>query len=149
MAEDYFINNDIKTICVSAKSFPHGVLAAHQQLHSLLDSSAPRTFYGISWGGKNGDIVYKAAAEELSEGEAEKLNLEKFVIRKGKYASELLKDWRKGEAEVGETFRQLLSDPRIDKNGYCVEVYLNEKDMLCLVTLDPGYDSQKEKVSTQ
>ena len=137
--KEYFIEKDIKVLCVMASSFPEGVQKAHQKLHSMLSSSEHRMFYGISYADKNGAIIYKAAAEELNDGEAERFELETFIIRKGAYISELLKDWRKEEALVGKTFKKLLSDPRIDKNGHCLEVYLNDKDMRCMVPLDPSY----------
>ncbi|TMI95062.1 MAG: transcriptional regulator [Bacteroidetes bacterium] len=143
---EYIIDKDIKVLCVRASSFPNGVKAAHQKLHSIFSSSEPRTFYGISHSDKSGNILYWAAAEELHKGEGERLNLETFTIRKGKYISELLEDWCKDEGLVGKTFKKLLADPRIDKNGYCLEVYLNEKDMRCMVPLDPAYSlSTKEK----
>jgi len=39
---------------------------------------------------------------------------------------------------IGETFRNLLADPRIDPQGYCLEFYLNEHDMRCMVPLAAG-----------
>ncbi|MCY7327346.1 MAG: hypothetical protein LH618_02215 [Saprospiraceae bacterium] len=33
---------------------------------------------------------------------------------------------------VGQTFKKLLDDPRIDPQGYCLEFYLNERDMRCM-----------------
>jgi hypothetical protein len=30
----------------------------------------------------------------------------------------------------------LLRDPHIDKQGYCLEIYPNEKDVRCLVPLE-------------
>lgn len=136
--EEFFINEDIKVLCITASSFPDGVQMAHKKLHSLFPGSESRTFYGISYPDKNGNINYKAAAEQLHEGEAEQLKLETFIIRKGNYISEVLKDWRKDEMSVGKTFKKLLADLRIDKKGYCLEIYLNENDMRCLVPLDPS-----------
>lgn len=136
--DEYTIDRDIKVLCVKAASFPEGVQMAHKKLHSLFPSPG-RTFYGISYPDKDGNIIYKAATEETYDGEAEKLNLETFTIRKGQYISDLLKEWYKEEALVGKTFKKLLSDPGIDKNGYCLEIYLNERDMRCLVPLDPSH----------
>ena len=51
-----------------AKSFPEGILEAHQTLHALVPYSQNRKYFGISRP-ENGNIVYKAAAEELIEGE--------------------------------------------------------------------------------
>jgi hypothetical protein len=139
---EFSIDRDIKVVCVTASSFPEGVQAAHQKLHAALPISKSRNFYGISYSDKSGNIVYKAAAEEMHPGEAAKLGLDTFVIRKGKYISQLLSNWRQDEMEVGKTFKKLLSDPRIDKNGYCLEIYLNKTDMRCLVPLDPFYSSE-------
>jgi hypothetical protein len=133
----YVIDNDINVVCVRASSFPEGIGDAYQKLRSILPSLEQRTLYGISYGDKNGGTIYRAAATELHEGEAQELGLEKFIIRKGEYISELLEDWRKDETKIGKTFNQLLSDPRIDKKqGYCLEIYFNEKDVRCLVLLD-------------
>ena len=137
--QDYFIDRDIKVLCITASSFPAGVQMAHKKLYSLFPVTERRTFYGISSPDKSGNIIYKAAADELNEGEATQFNLETFTIRKGNYISEVLKDWRKDEMSVGKTFKKLLSDQRIDKKGYCLEIYLNENDMRCLVPLDPSY----------
>jgi hypothetical protein len=137
--EEYFIDKDIKVICTTASSFPEGVQMAHKKLHSLFPATQRRTFYGISHPDKSGNIIYKAAADELNEGEAAQFNLERFTIRKGNYISEVLRDWVKDEMSVGKTFRKLLSDQRIDKKGYCLEIYLNDNDMRCLVPLDPSY----------
>ena len=140
--EQYSIDKDITVLCITASSFPDGVQAAHKKLHSLFPASERRTFYGISYGDETGSIIYKAATEQLHEGEARQLNLETFTIRKGKYITEFLHDWRKDEASVGKTFKKLLSDPGIDKKGYCLEIYLNENDVRCLVPLDPSYSKK-------
>ncbi|MGC4102125.1 hypothetical protein [Ferruginibacter sp.] len=133
--EKYSIEKDIPVICVQAESFPLALGKAYQTLHELIQHDTRRKLYGISFGSKDGGIIYKAAAEEAFEGEAEKLHCEKFIIRKGTYASETLKDWRTNEGIVATTFRKLLTHPQVDHNGYCVEIYPNGTDMICLVKL--------------
>jgi hypothetical protein len=135
--EKYFIDNDIEVACVKATTFPHGVGQAYKILESKLPSSNNRKFYGISWGDKNGGIIYHAAASQLHPGEAKEYGLETFTIRKGEYISEYLEDWKKDETAIGRTFQKLLNDPRIDKKkGYCLEIYPNSKDVQCLVLLE-------------
>jgi len=134
--EKYFIEKDIKTFYVTATDFPAGVLKAHQTLHALLPATAKRTFYGISFPGKDRAIIYRAAVEESYAGEAEQLHCDTFIIRKGRYISELLKDFMEDVTMVGKTFQQLLALPDLDSNGYCLEIYPNEKDMICLVKLN-------------
>jgi predicted transcriptional regulator YdeE len=136
--EKYFIDEDIKVVCVKASSFPEGIEDAWQKLFSVLPNAQQRKLYGISYGDiKNGNVIYRAAAEDLHAGEAAQLQLETFIIKKGEYISELLKDWRNDETQIGKIFHQLLNDPHIDKRqGYCLEIYFNKKDVRCAVLLD-------------
>jgi predicted transcriptional regulator YdeE len=133
--EKYLNEQDIKVLYVQAASFPMGVGGAFQKLHSLVPDAATRTHYGISHMNEHGQIVYKAAVEESFAGEAEKLGCETLIIRKGTYASKLLIDWKKDESIIGKTFQKLLQHPELDKKGYCLEIYKNGKDVLCLVPL--------------
>jgi predicted transcriptional regulator YdeE len=133
--EPYHIEKDISVVCVSAASFPDGVEAAHKKLHSLLSSIDKRTCYGISYSDGKGGIIYKAAAQQLEENEASTYGLETFVIRKGEYMSELLLNFCEDMALVGKTFQKLLALPALDPKGYCLELYLSDKDMRCMVPL--------------
>jgi predicted transcriptional regulator YdeE len=130
------LKKDIKVFYITAKSFPEGVLEAHQMLHALIPFSKERQYFGISYPNTEGVIMYKSAAEILNNEEAEKYNLEVFTIKKGHYISVLLKDYQKDISLIDKTFKQLLSDPRLDHKGYCLEVYLNEKDMQCMVKIN-------------
>lgn len=133
--EKYHLPEDVTTMCTTASSFPDGVLAAHQKLHGIVRRTNERKYYGISFPDKNGMIVYKAASEELKEGEAENLGLETYVIRKGDYISIDIHDFMSKVASIGEAFHKLISDPRIDHNGACIEWYMNDDDMKCIVRL--------------
>ncbi|MDP4262687.1 MAG: transcriptional regulator [Bacteroidota bacterium] len=134
--ETYHFEKDISVICVTAPSFPEGISEVYHQLHSVLPSMEGRNFFGISYPNREGAIIYKAAAEEAFEGEAEKQGCEIFTINKGSFTSKTLIDWRKDETIIGRTFRELLSDPCIDKNGYCLEVYNGKNEVKCMVRLD-------------
>ena len=114
-----------------------GIGEAYHKLGATLPASEQRKFYGISYADKDGNIIYRAAANELHEGEAEEFGLETFTIKRGEYISEFLKDWKKDETQIGKTFQKLLHDPRIDREqGYCLEIYANAKDVRCMVLLD-------------
>ena len=133
--EKYHIDRDIKVFYVTATSFPLGVGGAFQKLLSFLPKPNEKILYGLSSPNEKGEIIYKAAVEESFPGEGEKNGCETYIIKKGEYWGELLPDWRKNESIVGETFRKLLKHPDLDKNGYCLEIYPNEKDVRCLVPL--------------
>src|SRR4030081_1877810 len=95
-------DKDITVFCVTAKSFPDGVMEAHQKLHSLVPFSTQRKYFGISRP-ENGVIVYRAAAEELTPGEGKKLNCETLVLKKGKYISKTIHDYMKDIPSIGKT----------------------------------------------
>lgn len=127
-------DNDLVVFCVQARSFPEGVLEAHQKLHTLIPFSKERRYFGISRP-ESGKIAYKAAAEEMVEGEGSKLNCETVVLKRGTYVAETLFDFMKDTSVIGRTFEALLAEPGIDPQGYCVELYLSNKDVTCMVRL--------------
>jgi len=133
--ESIFLEQDIKVFYVTATSFPDGIQGAYQKLHSLIGSPAGRRFFGISYPETPSKIIYKAAVEESYSGEGEKLGCETFVIKKGQYTSIYIQDFMKDIPKIGQSFQELLTDERIDPNGCCVEEYVNDKDVRCMVRL--------------
>jgi predicted transcriptional regulator YdeE len=132
--ETTIIDSDIKVFYTTATSFPEGILAAHQQLHALVPFSTDRKYFGISRP-ENGVIVYKAAAEEINSGEAEKYHCDTMVLKKGTYVSRTIHNYMKDIPAIGNTFQELLETPSLDPNGYCVEWYINDKDVICMIPL--------------
>jgi hypothetical protein len=129
------LDGDIKVFSVTAKSFPDGVLETHQKLHSLVPFSTSRKYFGLSRPEDTGGIVYKAAAEELIQGEGERLQCETFVIKKGSYLCETIHDYMKDLPAIGRVFSEMISQQGIDPEGYCVEWYVSDKDVKCMVRL--------------
>lgn len=127
---------DIKVFYLTVHSFPEGVDTAFQKLEQLFPSGEKRKLYGISYPDPSGKIIYKAAAAEKYPGEAEKYNLETFIIRKGAFIAEAIFNWGEDITQIKNTIDKLLTDSRIDKNGYCLEEYFNDQEMRCMVTLD-------------
>lgn len=132
--ETIFLANDIKVLYVTASSFPEGIMAAHQKLHSMIPFSTERKYFGIS-PPENGVIAYKAAAEEMQEGEAERLHCDTMILAKGNYTCIMVHDYMQDTQSIRKAFDQLLSHPGIDPNGYCVEWYTSPKDVRCMVRL--------------
>lgn len=132
--ERYTFNKDITVYCIRATSFPEGILRSHQTLHSKMQYSDERKYFGISRP-ENGPIAYRAAASELTPGELGDKGLEKFIVRKGEYVTVAIKDYLKDVTVIGKTFQQLLSQPDIDPNGYCLEWYVSSSEVWCMVPL--------------
>lgn len=126
---------DIGVLYIKAESFPMGIKAAHEKLHSIVNEEDKRRYFGISWLNKNNEIEYLAAAEELHPDERDNYGCSTFTIRKGEYISETLENWCDPSGRVAQVFQEMLKHPDLDKNGYCLEIYLNETDMECLVKL--------------
>lgn len=133
--EKYFLEEDILLICNPASSFPDGVLKAHQELHGALTDIQGRKYYGISQPGENGNISYKAAAEAMETGEAARMNMETFVLAKGEYVSIFIENYLNDIPSIGRAFQELIALPDIDPQGWCVEMYVNERDIRCMVKL--------------
>jgi len=127
---------DIKVFYVTATSFPDGIRDAHEKLHALVPFSTDRKYFGISRPENNGLIVYRAAAEEIKKGEAERLNCGTLILKKGKYISLAIHDYMKDIQSINKAFQQLLYFPGLDPQGYCVEWYVTNKDVKCMIRLN-------------
>ncbi len=133
--ETIIIDNDIKVFYVTATSFPDGVMDAHKKLRAIVPFSTKRRYFGISQP-ENETIIYKAAAEEIIPGEAEQYGCDTLILKKGKYISETIFDFMTNIPAIGNAFKQMLTHPDIAPNGYCVELYPNDKDIKCMVRLE-------------
>ena len=92
-------------------------------------------YYGISYPDVTRKILYKAAVNMLNYDEPEKLNCETDVIKAGKYYSTILTDFMNNIPAISHIFNQLLQHPDLDPEGYCLEIYMNDKDVQLLVKL--------------
>lgn len=131
----FTLDRDLDVICMAATSFPEGVLAAHQRLHALVTFTADRNYFGISYPNAEGQILYKAATEVLNPHEFTLPGCEPFTIRKGCFAEKFIPNFTEDVSVIGRTFQELLRHPRLDPQGYCLEWYVGERDVRCLVTL--------------
>ena len=129
------IGHPYRVFYVKAESFSTDIPEAHRKLQALLPSLEGRSFYGISNRDSSGAIVYRAATKELYPGEADILGCDLFIIRKGIYLSQTLLNFPLQISMIKDIFSGLLSDDRIDENGYCLEIYLNDQELQCLVKL--------------
>lgn len=131
------IEKDIKVFYVTAPSFPEGIAEATGRLHSLFPFSRERKIFGLSRPENGGAIVYRAAAEEMEKGEGERLGCETLIVKKGNYISLTVNDFRKDPMVITKAFEQLLAEPNLDPQGYCVEWYATDKEAVkCMIRLE-------------
>jgi hypothetical protein len=134
--ETFQLTQDINLICITAKSFPDGINSAFIALNEIAPHSKDRDYFGLSRPNELGEITYKACAMELNPGEADKFSCESMSIKSGQYKSIVIMDFMKDPSGIGKAFQQLIAIPEIDPNGYCIEWYLNDKDVRCMVRLN-------------
>jgi hypothetical protein len=132
------LNEEICVFYVKAKSFPDGIFDAHNKIRALVAQSPMRRYFGVSRPEEeeDGNIGYKAAAEELEMEEAKKYNCPRLTIKRGKYISLLVKNYTRDPQSIGKAFECLLDYPNLDPQGYCVEQYMDNNDVLCMIRLD-------------
>lgn len=128
-------DNDKLLFCVTAKSFPDGIVEAHQTLHKQIPLKQNRNFYGISYMNNKYDIIYKAAVEEAEQGEFKNLNLETFEVKKGNYISITVKNYEQNILKIKEAFAELRQNPNIDSKGVALEWYSDGPDCKCMIRL--------------
>ena len=129
------IENDVKLFCVTSESFPDGILRAFEALENKLPTKEGRVFYGISQPDIKGSIVYKAAVAESFDNEGRAAGCEPFILEKGTYVSETITGFMSDPGRIGLTFQKLLKDPRRSDTYPCIEWYINETDVVCMIQL--------------
>jgi hypothetical protein len=131
--QTFQLEKDVPLFGVQATSFPEGVRGAWEELHRKLGVTNGRAFYGISHGSKDGTIVYKACVEEAFDGELAGLDCERFLLPKGEYTGETIHNFMQQLPRIGETFQALLARGDYDTTSACVEQYLNDADVVCMI----------------
>jgi hypothetical protein len=89
------IDRDIPVFYVTAASLPDGIMDALEKIHLLAPPRAGRRFFGVSRPEEQGGIVYKAAAEEMYEGEGKRLGCDSLTLYKGSYIALVVPDLRR------------------------------------------------------
>jgi hypothetical protein len=134
--ETITLDKDINVFYVTAPSFPQGIKEATDKLHSLFPFSPGRKIFGLSRPENGGGIVYRAAAEELQAGEGKMHHCETLVIKKGRYISQKVENFRDDVLSIDRAFKELLQRPDLDPEGYCVEWYETEgPGVTCMIRL--------------
>lgn len=141
--EKFSFPTDIKAFGVRVKNFPYGIKEAFDKLTEMLPAGDDRPYYGISECTNEG-IIYKAAALQTFEGEAEKYGFETYTIEKGEYLAVTVMDWREKTSSIKNVFEDMFKDGRSDRTKPCIEIYKNGNEMACMVKIDERKEFQNE-----
>lgn len=126
------IADDIHVFGHVVPDFPSGVAAAFDAMVRKLPGGFDRDFYGIS-AMRDGKMQYVAAAAARKPDEGEIFGYQHFAIEKGEYLAIPLENWREKTQCINDTFHTLTEDPTADLAKPCVEWYVNDETMWCLV----------------
>lgn len=137
--DSFTFQEDTPVFCVTALNGRQGAADAMATLKSLLPDDSRRHVYGLYWPGKDGG-TYKAAMSKL-EGDSFIESGEVFTIKNGPYNSFYITDYRSQPGSVDRAFEILRGQHEVDPEGYCLEWYVNEHDVKCLVPLGKHYQS--------
>ena len=143
---DYKIQSNINVMGAEVKTFPMGIGEAFENLVKKVPGGFSRNYYGIGEC-KDGKIIYIAGAEEISPGEAKQLGLDHFEIEKGNYISEEVLDWRTKTDCIKDVFEKMYKDERADRSAPSIEIYLDDKKMLCLVKASSSTGSDSSRLA--
>lgn len=133
--ETYNLARDIRLCCLTAGSFPDGVVAAFQQLNSLFPADEGRRLFGLSWPDGKGSMIYKAAVEERFPGEAERLGTESYTLKGGEYLGIEVKNFMDDIPSISKAFQRLVDAPGVHPNTMGVEEYLDRSTVRCMVPI--------------
>lgn len=143
--EIYHLEHDLTVYGFPVETFPEGIGEAFDKLINLLPPAGTRPYYGISACTPVG-ILYLAAALIKPDEKPEQYSLQAYVINKGNYLAEKVVDWQSKTQSINGIFRKMVEDSRCDQIKPCVEVYLNDQEMLCLVKAVEMQNQNLEKL---
>lgn len=132
--ENYIIEKDLPVWFVKAASFPAGMAPAFEKVHQLVPKGQSRATYGISRPeGDINSIGYKAAVTKFDNETV--AGLEETIIPAGNYKSIRLENYNEDISMIGKAVEELVKIPALDPNGFCLEIYVSEKEVICAVPL--------------
>ncbi|HLT75552.1 MAG TPA: hypothetical protein VKZ68_10705 [Ohtaekwangia sp.] len=125
------LTSEIRVFGLEVENFPHDIGAAFSRLANLVEGGFNRPYYGICEM-KEGSAIYRAAAQEMYEGEGEKYACKSYVIEKGTYLAVTVHDWRRNTESIKDVFEDILEDDRVDFAKPFVEWYKDDMEMICM-----------------
>lgn len=136
--DSFTFQEDLPVICITATGGRDGGADAMATLRNRLPENERRQFFGIFWPGRDGG-TYKAAASTFdSDGDALE-GLGHFTIRNGPYNGFYIKDYKSQPGTVAKAFDLLRGEHEVDPDGYCLEWFVNDEDVKCMVPLGDDY----------
>jgi predicted transcriptional regulator YdeE len=128
--ELYNLPEDLNLIGKQVETFPNGIKEVFEDL--VKDFGADRDYYGISWFGEHGEILYYAMTRPAPAVEARE-DLVTIMIPEGDYLAETIHDWMSKTDCIKDAFHEMLMDRKPSLTHPCIEWYKSDTEMVCMV----------------
>jgi hypothetical protein len=125
---------DVTLVVCEANEFPAGIKDSWRRLKSKLKTLRGRRFYGLTYF-EDGQLVYYAALEPLSEHEMQVLGFPTRPLKGGRYARVKLMDWNRHADEIPAIFEELMETYKKDPQGPTVEFYRSQYELYLMIPL--------------
>ncbi|MBE2288495.1 MAG: hypothetical protein IAE95_03000 [Chitinophagaceae bacterium] len=129
------ISDDTLVYCLKASSFPNGVGAVYDKLHAEYPPEGGRSYFGRSRPAPDGKITYMAAVKLNDTDGIPPSEYERFTINKGRYVAKDIGNYMANLPAIGAAFAEMIREPDVAPDGYCLEVYLSPTALTCMVKL--------------
>jgi hypothetical protein len=129
------IQDDIQVYCLKARSFPDGVSAVYDRLHTEYPPEGGRSYFGISRPVPDGAITYMAAVKLSDTDGTPSSDYVPFTVLKGRYVAIDISNYMANLPAIGAAFAEMIREPDVAPDGYCLEVYLSPTELTCMVKL--------------
>lgn len=127
----YKQTEDLPVMGIEVADFPNGIKEGFDSLMKTFGKE--RAYYGISWLDEGDKVRYYAMAEEAFPGERKRYNYELLIIEKGEYHAETVHNWLSKTDCIKDVFHSLMPNNKPDKNHPCIEWYISDEEMVCMV----------------
>lgn len=134
--DSLILGKDIQVAYISATNLQDGTTMAREKLKALFPDSEERRTFRISTHYGKGDDIYKVGIE-ASPSEVENLELETMIIKHGAYMSFYITDYRNDLDRIPQAFALLKGQHEADPNANCIEWFIGDDDVKCLVRSGP------------
>jgi hypothetical protein len=122
----------IRVLSVEADGGTKGASQAFEKLESKLQALRGRRFYGTY---NPLTDEYRACVEVVEGEDAKALGLDAWTIPGGKFARQMVPDWKSKLRELPKIFDELGRGRKVDRSRPSIEYYRSESELIIFLPL--------------
>ncbi len=134
--DSLILGEDIHVAYISTTGSRENIIKANEEMKGHFSDLQERRKFGISTFDDQAISLYKAAVE-ATPAESEALGLQSLIIKHGAYMGFYITDYHNDPDAIAEAFKLLKGQQGADPNADCIQWYIGEDDVKCLVRSGP------------